>query len=253
MLISLASAKGAPGTTTSAHVLAAVWPVPILLVDADPAGSDLLYRLRTDNGLPLDPERGLLSLAAAVRNNPNTAIEEHTTVADGGLDVLLGMPRPEQATAIASTWGAVATRLRTARDVLCDTGRLTPGSPSLPIAMSSDLLLLVSRPGVDAYAHLRDRLRWILEETTHRTERPDLGVLLITPWKQRHEADDLHRLLRSSGLDVPVLGVLAHDTNAADSLTGRRPRPLGHTLLVRSARAAAASLSRPTHPQKTPQ
>ena len=37
MLISLASAKGAPGTTTSAHVLAAVWPGPVLLADA--AGS----------------------------------------------------------------------------------------------------------------------------------------------------------------------------------------------------------------------
>ena len=70
MLLSLASAKGAPGTTTSAHVLAAVWPVPILLVDADPAGSDLIYRLRADNGLPLDAERGLLSLAAQVRRSP---------------------------------------------------------------------------------------------------------------------------------------------------------------------------------------
>ena len=42
MLISLASAKGAPGTTTSAHVLAAVWPAPVILADADPFGSDLL-------------------------------------------------------------------------------------------------------------------------------------------------------------------------------------------------------------------
>ena len=213
MLISLASVKGAPGTTTSAHVLAAVWPAPVLLADADPAGSDLLYRLRTADGLPL-----------------------------------LGMPRPEQATAIASNWGAVAARLRTARDVLCDVGRLIPGSPSLPIAMSSDLLLLVTRPGVDAYAHLRDRLRWILEETAHRAERPDLGILLIAPWKNRHEAGDLHRLLGSSGVDVPVVGTLADDPGAADSLAGRRPRPLRRTLLVRSARAVAASIHRPDQP-----
>lgn len=242
MLLALASAKGAPGTTTSAHVLAAVWPAPVLLVDADPAGSDLLYRLRTEGGLPLDSERGLLSLAAAVRNNPGAAVEEHTTVVEGGLDVLLGMPRPEQATAIASNWGAIAARLRTRRDVLCDVGRLVPGSPSLPIAMSADLLLLVTRPGVDAYAHLRDRLRWILTETAHRAERPDLGVLLIAPWKQRHEADDLTRLLHSGGVDVPVVGTLALDDGAADSLAGRRPRPLRRTLLVRSARALVASL-----------
>ena len=40
MLISLASAKGAPGTTTSAHVLAAVWPAPVILADADRSRSE---------------------------------------------------------------------------------------------------------------------------------------------------------------------------------------------------------------------
>ena len=109
MLISLASAKGAPGTTTSAHVLAAVWPAPVVLADADPFGSDLLYRLRGSTGLPLDAERGLLSLAAQVRRSPDADLAEHTTTVDGGLDVLLGMPRPEQAAAIASNWGAIAT------------------------------------------------------------------------------------------------------------------------------------------------
>ena len=189
MLISLASAKGAPGTTTSAHVLAAVWPGPVLLADADPAGSDLLYRLRTDNGLPLDAERGLLSLAAAVRNNPNAAIEEHITVVDGGLDVLLGMPRPEQAAAIASSWGAVATRLRTARDVLCDTGRLVPGSPSLPIAMSSDLLLLVSNSGKTLeLIELVDLARGLV---------PDIPFILIT-------SDPQSELARRATLCLPT-------------------------------------------------
>ena len=238
MLISLASAKGAPGTTTSAHVLAAVWPAPVVLADADPFGSDLLYRLRTSTGLPLDAERGLLSLAAQVRRSPDADLAEHTTTVDGGLDVLLGMPRPEQAAAIASNWGAIAARLRTDRDVLCDVGRLAPG-----------LLLFVTRPGVDAYGHLRDRLQWIIEETAHRAERPGLGVVLIAPWKQRHEADDLTRLLRSGDVEAPVVGTLAHDPGAADSLAGRRPRPLGRTLLVRSARALAAALHGGSRPR----
>ena len=33
----------------------------MILADADPFGSDLLYRLRGSTGLPLDAERGLLS------------------------------------------------------------------------------------------------------------------------------------------------------------------------------------------------
>ena len=219
------SGAGTPGTGPSPGAT----PVP----DAAPA-----------DGSRTGPGSSTVTRAQVLNAVPSSGKDGDWT---SGATVSVLVPN-EQAAAIASSWGAVATRLRTARDVLCDTGRLVPGSPSLPIAMSSDLLLLVSRPGVDAYAHLRDRLRWILEETAHRAERPDLGVLLIAPWKRRHEATDLHRLLQSSGVDVPVVGVLALDAGAADSLAGRRPRPLGRTLLVRSARAAAASLSRPAHP-----
>ena len=79
---------------------------------------------------------------------------------------------------------------------------------SLSIALASDLLLFITRPGVDAYGHLRDRLRWIIEETARRTERPGLGVVLIAPWKQRREADDLARLLRSGDMSSrPPIGV----------------------------------------------
>ena len=249
MLISLASAKGAPGTTTSAHVLAAVWPAPVILADADPFGSDLLYRLRTSTGLPLDAERGLLSLAAQVRRSPDADLAEHTTTVDGGLDVLLGMPRPEQAAAIASNWGAIAARLRTDRDVLCDVGRLAPGVASLSIALASDLLLFVTRPGVDAYGHLRDRLQWIIEETAHRAERPGLGVVLIAPWTQRPPPAHIPRRLWPGDVAAPGGATGPHARGPADSLAGRRPRPLGRTLLVRSARALAAALHGGSRPR----
>ncbi|MBW3069591.1 hypothetical protein GZ998_08755, partial [Actinomyces sp. 594] len=140
-------------------------------------------------------------------------------------------------------WSAVAQSLRGPVDVIADAGRLTPGTPSLGAALASDRLILVTRPGVDQYGHLRERLRWIVDETAHRAERPDLGVLLVTPWKERHEAGALNRLLHSGGLDVPVTGVLAHDDGAADALAGRRPRPLDRSLLVRSARELAAELA----------
>ena len=39
--LALVSAKGAPGVTTSALLLAAVWPSPSVLVEADWAGGDL--------------------------------------------------------------------------------------------------------------------------------------------------------------------------------------------------------------------
>lgn len=242
MLISFASAKGSPGASTTCQVLGAVWPRAVAVADLDPAGSDLVYRLRSEAGAPLDPERGLLSLAPALRRRTETHLMEHTTRVDGGLDVLLGLPRPEQAAAMGSGWGTLANQLRTDRDVLCDVGRLSAGTPSLPVALASDVLLFVVRPGVDAYGHLRDRLRWVLEETALRPERPYLGVVLIAPWKARHEAADLERLLRSTGLDLSVFGPLAYDLKAADALAGRRASSLRRSMLVRTAAAMADTI-----------
>ncbi|MHB8341736.1 MAG: hypothetical protein ACYDB7_11270, partial [Mycobacteriales bacterium] len=72
-VLELASAKGAPGASTTALALALVWPRPILLVECDPAGGDLLagYLAGAD-----PPGGGLLGLALAAR---------HTTL--GGGDV----------------------------------------------------------------------------------------------------------------------------------------------------------------------
>ncbi|AYD90498.1 hypothetical protein D4740_03755 [Actinomyces sp. 2119] len=127
--------------------------------------------------------------------------------------------------------------------MIADVGRIGPGVPSLGVALSADLTVLVARPGVEHYGHLRERLSWLREEADRRSGPTTLGVVLIAPWRSRHEGADLARLLQASGLDVPVLGVLAEDSSAADVLAGRRQRPLGRTLLVRSARALADSVS----------
>ena len=240
MLISIASAKGAPGASTSAHVLAAVWPRPAVLAELDPAGSDLVYRTRSREGLPLDSDRGVVSLATAIRRDPAAPLRDHLTLIEG---VLVGLSRPDQATAIGAGWSGLATSLQRQGDIIADVGRLSPGAPSLGVALASDMALVTVRPGVENYGHLRERLSWIVAETSRRSERVRLGVLLIAPWKARHEADDLTRLLRGSGLEVPVVGVLALDQSAADSLAGRRARPLGRTLLVRSARTVATALA----------
>ena len=58
MLIAVAADKGAPGVTTTAVALAAVWPRPVLLAECDPAGGDIVYRLPGEGGDRLDPRRG---------------------------------------------------------------------------------------------------------------------------------------------------------------------------------------------------
>ncbi|MDF0752962.1 hypothetical protein NLU14_22305, partial [Marinobacter sp. 71-i] len=67
MLISIASVKGSPGVTSTALALAAVWPRPVVLLEADPSGGDLAYRCKAAHGGPVAANKGLLQLAAAVR------------------------------------------------------------------------------------------------------------------------------------------------------------------------------------------
>ena len=145
MLISIASAKGSPGASTSAHVLAAVWPRPAVLAELDPAGSDLVYRARSRDGLPLDSDRGVVSLAAAIRRDPDAPLQDHLTLIEGDLPVLVGLSRPDQATAIGAGWLGLATSLHQQGDVIADVGRLAPGAPSLGVALASDIALVAVR------------------------------------------------------------------------------------------------------------
>jgi MinD-like ATPase involved in chromosome partitioning or flagellar assembly len=109
MLVAFASAKGSPGVTTTAAALGSVWPADVVVADMDPAGGDLALRLRAPQERPLDPERGLLSLAAAARRGLEPGeIAAHTQTTDGGLDVLTGVSSPEQVTGIGPVWPAVA-------------------------------------------------------------------------------------------------------------------------------------------------
>ncbi|MGK5559287.1 hypothetical protein ACSNOI_47590, partial [Actinomadura kijaniata] len=114
-LIALAADKGAPGVTTAAVALGAVWPRPVLVAECDQAGGDLVYRLPADPGdgtggtAMLNPARGLLSLAATARRGLRPdQIAEHCQRLVGGLDVLVGITSAEQAQGMTWLWGPLA-------------------------------------------------------------------------------------------------------------------------------------------------
>lgn len=239
MLLGLGSAKGAPGVTTTARALAAVWPTDVLLADCDAAGGDLAFVGRTVDGDVLDPERGLLSLAAQVRRGAGgSAVADHLQRIDGGLDVLAGVAGPEQMAGLAPMWPALAGLLRhhAGANVVADLGRVGPGSPVLPLAQACDALVLVTRPAVEAYAHLRERLRWLATLQDSAGGGPALGVVVVADPREPRVSSELARLLGHSGLQVPVVGVVAHDPRAADVLQGRVARGISRSMLVRSVR-----------------
>jgi len=91
-LIAVAAGKGSPGVSITALVLAAVWPRPAVLAECDPSGGDLVFTLRREGGDVLAGDRGIVSLATALRV-PGAATEvlAHAQMADGGLPVLVGV------------------------------------------------------------------------------------------------------------------------------------------------------------------
>ncbi|MGW9205678.1 hypothetical protein ACWGR4_01640 [Embleya sp. NPDC055664] len=161
----LCSLTGAPGVTTTALALATAWPtiasegrersaldVDRVLVEADPSGGDIAAWL----GLSDTP--GLIDLAAATRRS----FAMGDLLAAAG-QTLTGQCHGVLAPASAAQTGAalafleqgrfaVLRRLGAQRTLFVDVGRLSAASRSL--AEQADVVLLLSRGGVDALSHV---------------------------------------------------------------------------------------------------
>jgi hypothetical protein len=248
-LIALAADKGAPGVTTAAVALAAVWPRSVLLAECDVAGSDLPYRLPGKGGHPLAQDRGVVSLASAVRGSVGPEVVwEHTQELAGGLPVLVGPAQPEQAAAMASAWTPISGMLAglPGTDVIADCGRVLGESPVVPVLRRADLIVLIARDTVEGVAHLRHALlavaRAVNAQASSGSVLQRTVVLLVTDRRKGKEAaGQVRRVLAGApGLgDVPVLGAIAYDPVAAAGLSGQWGRKLDKSALVASARTVA--------------
>ncbi|GAA1851945.1 hypothetical protein [Actinomadura bangladeshensis] len=268
-LIALAADKGAPGVTTAAVALGAVWPRPVLVAECDQAGGDLVYRLPAaaqsgdgdgDGGM-LNPSRGLLSLAATARRGLRPdQIAEHCQRLVGGLDVLVGLTNAEQAQAMTWLWGPLGRAFAGLApvDVIADCGRLGAGTPLTDLMREADMVVLLTRATLEQVAHLRERVGALTEELRGG---PPIGVLVLAdPRDFRGSVAEVDRIIagargRGQAPDpapgpaqgppppgVTVLGGLALDPKGADLLSGQWGGRLDRSLLIRSAREVAADL-----------
>jgi hypothetical protein len=242
-LVVLVSAKGAPGVTSLTVALAALSPGGVA-ADLDPDGGDLALRYRRVDGAPLDPDRGLLSLAASLRREPSDfvgsgPIYDHLQVTAGGLEVLLGVKGPDQAIGLGPLWSPLARALAEAnRSVFADCGRIGPASPAMPALMVADAVIMVARPELEELAHLRERLRFLTATLPSRySGRARVGVILVAAERDRAAGPRTEQLLRSSGVAVSVLGTVADDTRGAAKLRGMGSGDAGRTTLIRSVRS----------------
>jgi MinD-like ATPase involved in chromosome partitioning or flagellar assembly len=246
-LVVVASDKGSPGVTTTAVTLAAVWPRRALLAELDPSGGDVALRLRGPRGAPLSPEVGLISLAVGVRRGSRPEqVFEHVQRLDGGLEVVVGLSTGEQGSGLVGLWGPVGELLDQAPgvDVIADCGRLYPGSPAVDVLASAAAVVLVTRPTIDAVAHLRARATAVLRELDRRPGRPALlSVVVVTGPRDDTSPKQIEQVLRQAGLPVPVLGRIALDPKGAGLLSGEWVGRLDKSLLVRSTREVAGQLA----------
>lgn len=245
-LYAVVAAKGSPGVTLTVMALAAAWTSPVAVADADVAGGDIAIRYRSPEGRPLDPDRGLVSLAASVRRgaDPN-GVSEHLQMVEGGFQVLTGVSRPEQVLGLGGSWGHLAVSLAAAPgiDVIADCGRALPGSPAMPLLGAADAVLFVTRPDLEGLFHLRERLRWVLSEDRVRGATRPVQVVVVADERDRNSLGDVQGVLHGADLPVDVLGAIAHDPKTATQLryqvTGRK---VERSMLMRSAASIAKTL-----------
>ncbi|WP_231335285.1 hypothetical protein [Actinomadura graeca] len=267
-LIALAADKGAPGVTTAAVALGAVWPRPVLVAECDQAGGDLVYRLPAaapsgdgdrDGGM-LNPSRGLLSLAATARRGLRPEqVAEHCQRLVGGLDVLVGITNAEQAQAMTWLWGPLGRAFAGLApvDVIADCGRLGADTPLTDLLREADQVVLLTRATLEQVAHLRERVAAL---TAELRGGPPVGVLVLADPRDfrgsiaevdRIVAGAVHRGRAPDAVEpagpppaqVTVLGGLALDPKGAELLSGSWGGRLDRSLLIRSAREVAADLA----------
>lgn len=229
-LVCVGSVRAAPGVTTMAVAIAAVWPRAVVLVEADPDGGVLALRY----GLSRHP--GLTDLAATLREPPSieALLRSAQAVPGSDLPVVVG---PES--------GSVATHVLTdaaaslgnwcadidGMDVVVDCGRLGPRSPAVPLLGAAAEVLVVARPRADE-----------LYAAVHRMADLRLGsrTELVLVGEHPYRGSDV-----GAQFGVRVAGAVADDPRTARMVqTGRGSvRALRRSLLVRSVQSLVDELA----------
>ena len=216
-----------------------------------------MYRSSAAHGGVLDPNTGMLSLAATARRGlAAEQLWDHAQPLSGGLDVVVGLAGSEQSAALTGLWpvlgrafASLAESPNGAADVIADCGRIGAESPTYELFAQAALLLLVARTEPEQLARVRDRAA-ALSAKLHGAHRgagalgyPPIGVLLIAePGKSDRIASQVNEMLVAAQVAARVVGTLADDPAGAEQLAGRRRGRLDKSLLIRSARQIAGDV-----------
>lgn len=238
-VITLCSASGSPGVTTTAVGLAMVWPRPVVIVEADPSGSNGLLAgyLRGAR----EYETGLLELASSPLSVAD-ALRDVVRPLDetSSVQYVVGTQSHAQASGLHELWAPLAEALadleRSGQDAIVDAGRLgLVGSPE-PLLSWADLTLLVTRSTLPALAGART---WADDLRAPDAAWREPGLLVVG------EGQPYRRQEITKVLGLPVVAHLADDAEGSRVYHqgANPPRRFTTGPLSRSLHAAAAAIS----------
>ncbi|TRW47445.1 hypothetical protein [Georgenia yuyongxinii] len=236
-VITLCSASGSPGVTTTALGLALLWPRPVLLVDADPTGgSGILAGFY--QGMQ-QYEVGTVELARSPLDLSDSLRGVVRPIDGTNVSYVAGTSAHQQATGLGDLWGRLSPTLdeleSTGQDVIVDAGRLgLPGWPQAMVALA-DLTLLVVRSHLPSMAGSRS---WATALRKEAAPWRQPGFLVIGAGKPYSTAEV------SKVLGLRVVAKVADDAEAAAVYHRGEtaPRRFESGRYVRSLHAAAEAI-----------
>jgi len=234
-VVVLLSARGAPGVTTLACALGAVWPRgrDVVIAECDPAGGDLAARFS------LSPDVGMSTLAMALRHSDREtclSLDRHVQRLPGGLEILCG-PVGADAGHVLDTAVATLDWDSLGIDSIVDCGRLGAQLAGQQGAIrSAHRVVLLARPDASSIA----QCRWALSRLAALRPSQLGAISLLIAGPGVFDPVDI-----AETLGVELLGVIPHDPEAAAVLRGEpgANRAFARSALVTSASALAAALT----------
>jgi len=266
MLVAVCSAKGSPGVTSLALMMAAVWPDQVAtLLEADPTGGDLAFRCRHASGREVATSPNLVGLATAVRGSfldglvDPGLVREHSQPLACGVRLVPGVPAPAQARGLGSLWGQIAQAATgSSDDVIADAGRLERTGPSTQFAAAADVLVVVCVPTLESVMHVRHLILDIAPSLPARPGGRGIVPVVVGPHRQAAgDTADIDQILEGLGMPIERTVPVAYEPRALAELeAGANPAGrLARTHLLSTARALVQILvdlrDRPTGSSNT--
>ncbi|MCK0113536.1 hypothetical protein MWU75_15415 [Ornithinimicrobium sp. F0845] len=239
-VITLASAAGSPGVTTTAVGWALSRARRTILLDADPTGgSAVLAGYLQGQMVPPD---ALLELWSAQQHGSLRAVLPTLTMAlsDSQVGLLPGTRSHTQARALGGLWepllGALKALEGTGQDAIIDLGRLGLEGSATPLLYGSDLSLVVCRSDLVALSTVRSWLATLHSEL-ETVGGAGLGVVLVGAGRPYTRGEVGKVLAEACGGRDPILASLDwNPRTAAVFSAGAQTRRLASSRLVRSLR-----------------